>query len=214
MVKIAPSILSADFSKLADEIRDVEAGGADYIHVDVMDGHFVPNITIGPLIVEAIRPVTKLPLDVHLMIENPDLYIEAFAKAGADYITVHVEACKHLHRTIHYIKSLGVKAGVVLNPATPVESIQHIIADVDMVLLMSVNPGFGGQKFIPEVLPKIRKVKEMALEKNPHLEIEVDGGVNAETAKLCIDAGANVLVAGSAIYNQADRKKAIDAIRG
>jgi ribulose-phosphate 3-epimerase len=214
MVKIAPSILSADFSKLGEEILDVEKGGADYIHVDVMDGHFVPNITIGPLIVEAIRPITKLPLDVHLMIENPDQYIKAFADAGADYITVHVEACRHLHRTIHYIKSLGVKAGVVLNPATPVEAIQHVIGDVDMVLLMSVNPGFGGQKFIPEVLPKIRKVRQMADEKGVNLEIEIDGGINSETAKLCIEAGANVLVAGSAIYNEEDRAKAISLIKG
>lgn len=214
MIKIAPSILSADFAKLGEEIKDVERGGADYIHVDVMDGHFVPNITIGPLIVEAIRPVTKLPLDVHLMIENPDQYIEEFARAGADYITVHVEACKHLHRTIGLIKSLGVKAGVVLNPATPVNTIQHIIKHVDMVLLMSVNPGFGGQSFIREVLPKIREVKAMADEFNPALEIEIDGGVNEETAKLCIEAGANVLVAGSAIYNKSDRKAAIAAIRG
>ncbi|WP_163101456.1 ribulose-phosphate 3-epimerase [Peribacillus alkalitolerans] len=214
MIKIAPSILSADFAKLGEEIRDVEAGGADYIHVDVMDGHFVPNITIGPLIVEAIRPVTKLPLDVHLMIENPDLYIEQFAKAGSDYITVHVEACRHLHRTIHFIKSLGVKAGVVLNPATPVETIRHVISDVDMVLLMSVNPGFGGQKFIDEVLPKISEVKKLASERNPNLEIEIDGGVNEHTAKLCIEAGANVLVAGSAVFNQEDRKAAIESIRG
>jgi len=202
MVKIAPSILSADFAKLGAEVLDVEQGGADLIHVDVMDGHFVPNITIGPLIVEAIRPVTKLPLDVHLMIEDPDQYIEAFAKAGADYITVHVEATRHLHRTLHLIKSFGVKAGVVLNPATPVETIQHIIADIDMVLLMSVNPGFGGQKFIPEVLAKIKKVKELAAEKGAAIEIEIDGGVNPETAKLCIEAGATVLVAGSAVYNQ------------
>ncbi|MEH7075002.1 ribulose-phosphate 3-epimerase [Neobacillus drentensis] len=214
MVKIAPSILSADFSKLGEEIIAVEKGGADYIHIDVMDGHFVPNITIGPLIVEAIRPITKLPLDVHLMIENPDQYIEAFAKAGADYITVHVEACRHLHRTIQNIKSYGIKAGVVLNPATPVESIQHIIGDIDMVLLMSVNPGFGGQKFIPEVLPKIRKVKEMADQKGLNIEIEIDGGVNSETARLCMEAGANVLVAGSAIYNQEDYAKAISLIRG
>ncbi|UII57372.1 ribulose-phosphate 3-epimerase [Cytobacillus spongiae] len=214
MVKIAPSILSADFSKLGEEIKDVELGGADYIHVDVMDGHFVPNITIGPLIVEAIRPVTKLPLDVHLMIENPDQYIEAFAKAGADYITVHVEACNHLHRTIHHIKSFGVKAGVVLNPATPVESIQHIIEDIDMVLLMTVNPGFGGQKFISSVLPKIRQVKELVDSKGLQVEIEVDGGVNEETAKQCIEAGANVLVAGSAVYNQKDRGKAISALKG
>ncbi|WP_313798717.1 ribulose-phosphate 3-epimerase [Cytobacillus sp.] len=214
MVKIAPSILSADFSKLGEEILDVERGGADYIHVDVMDGHFVPNITIGPLIVEAIRPVTKLPLDVHLMIENPDQYIESFAKAGADYITVHVEACHHLHRTIHFIKSLGVKAGVVLNPATPVQMIEDIIDDVDMVLLMTVNPGFGGQKFIPSVLRKIAAVKKMADNKGLTIEIEVDGGVNEETAKLCIEAGANVLVAGSAVYNQEDRAKAIAAIKG
>ena len=214
MVKIAPSILSADFSKLGEEIKDVEKGGADYIHVDVMDGHFVPNITIGPLIVEAIRPITKLPLDVHLMIEDPDRYIEAFANAGADYITVHVEACRHLHRTLHLIKSLGVKAGVVLNPATPVNMIQHVIKEIDMVLLMSVNPGFGGQSFIGEVLPKIREVKSLAEQYNPGLEIEIDGGVNEETAKLCIEAGANVLVAGSAIYNKADRKAAIEAIRG
>lgn len=213
MVKIAPSILSADFSKLGSEIIEVEKGGADYIHVDVMDGHFVPNITIGPLIVEAIRPVTKLPLDVHLMIENPDHYIEAFAKAGADYITVHVEACRHLHRTIQLIKSFGVKAGVVLNPATPVESIQHIIGDIHMVLLMSVNPGFGGQKFIPETLPKIRKVKKMAMQKGLDIEIEIDGGVNPETAKQCKEAGATVLVAGSAIYNEKDYAKAISLIR-
>ncbi|WP_394232570.1 ribulose-phosphate 3-epimerase [Niallia oryzisoli] len=214
MIKIAPSILSADFSKLGDEIKDVEKGGADYIHVDVMDGHFVPNITIGPLIVESIRPVTKLPLDVHLMIENPDLYIEAFAKAGADYITVHVEACRHLHRTIQLIKSFGVKAGVVLNPATPVQMIEHIIDDLDMVLLMSVNPGFGGQKFIPSVLGKIKQVKEMADQKGLTVEIEVDGGVNKETAPLCIEAGATVLVAGSAVYDQKDRQQAIAALKG
>jgi ribulose-phosphate 3-epimerase len=214
MLKIAPSILSADFSKLGEEIVAVEKAGADYIHVDVMDGHFVPNITIGPLIVEAIRPVTKLPLDVHLMIDNPDQYIEAFAKAGADYITVHVEACRHLHRTIHHIKSFGIKAGVVLNPATPVDTIQHILRDIDMVLLMSVNPGFGGQKFIPEVLPKIKQVKEMADSIGKELEIEIDGGVNPETAKLCVEAGANVLVAGSAIYDQEDYAAAISLIRG
>jgi ribulose-phosphate 3-epimerase len=214
MVKIAPSILSADFARLAEEIRDVEQGGADYIHVDVMDGHFVPNITIGPLVVEAIRPVTKLPLDVHLMIEQPDRYIPAFAKAGADYLSVHVEACPHLHRTIHLIKEHGVKAGVVLNPHTPVEMIQHMIDDVDLVLLMTVNPGFGGQKFIPSVLPKIRQVAQLVKERGRLVEIEVDGGINAATARLCIEAGANVLVAGSAIYNERDRAAAIRAIRG
>ncbi|WP_096199317.1 ribulose-phosphate 3-epimerase [Bacillus sp. FJAT-45350] len=214
MVKIAPSILSADFSKLGDEIKEVEQGGADYIHVDVMDGHFVPNITIGPLIVDAIRPITTLPLDVHLMIENPDLYIPQFAKAGADIITVHVEACNHLHRTVHLIKEQGVKAGVVLNPATPVDTIQHIIDDVDMVLLMTVNPGFGGQSFIESVIPKIRAVSEMAKSKGLSIDIEIDGGVNAETARRCVEAGANVLVAGSAIYSQKDRTAAIKAIRG
>jgi ribulose-phosphate 3-epimerase len=213
MIKIAPSILSADFAKLGEDIKDVELGGADYIHVDVMDGHFVPNITIGPLIVDAIRPITDLPLDVHLMIENPDRYIDAFAKAGADIITVHVEACPHLHRTIQLIKSTGVKAGVVLNPHTPVSTIQHVIEDIDMVLLMTVNPGFGGQSFIHSVLPKIREVADLVAEKNLDVEIEIDGGVNPETAKLCVEAGANVLVAGSAIYNQKDRAKAIQAIR-
>jgi ribulose-phosphate 3-epimerase len=214
MIKIAPSILSANFARLGEEIKDVERGGADYIHVDVMDGHFVPNITIGPLIVEAIRPITKLPLDVHLMIENPDLYIPQFAKVGADIITVHVEACPHLHRTVQLIKEQGVKAGVVLNPATPVDTLQHIINDLDMVLLMTVNPGFGGQKFIKQVLPKIYAVSEMAKSKGLSIDIEVDGGVNNETAKLCIEAGANVLVAGSAIYNEEDRAEAIRAIRG
>ncbi|MFC0271249.1 ribulose-phosphate 3-epimerase [Metabacillus herbersteinensis] len=214
MVKIAPSILSANFARLEDDIKDVELGGADYIHVDVMDGHFVPNITIGPLIVNAIRPVTKLPLDVHLMIQNPDQYIEDFAKAGADLISVHVEACNHLHRTIQQIKKLGIKTGVVLNPHTPIEMIQHVLEDLDLVLLMTVNPGFGGQTFIPQVLPKIKALSEIIKEKNLSIEIEVDGGVNKETAKLCVEAGATVLVAGSAIYSQKDRHKAISEIRG
>ncbi|TRZ35696.1 ribulose-phosphate 3-epimerase [Niallia circulans] len=214
MVKIAPSILSADFAKLGEEIKDVERGGADYIHVDVMDGHFVPNITIGPLIVSAIRPITTLPLDVHLMIENPDQYIPAFAKAGADIITVHAEACPHLHRTLQLIKEHGVKPGVVLNPSTPVEMIKHVIEDVEMVLLMTVNPGFGGQAFIPSVLPKITEVRKLADQFNPGLEIEVDGGVNEQTAMLCKEAGANVLVAGSFIYDSEDRAKAIKAVRG
>ncbi|OZM58551.1 ribulose-phosphate 3-epimerase [Lottiidibacillus patelloidae] len=213
MVKIAPSILSADFAKLGAEIKDVENGGADYIHVDVMDGHFVPNITIGPLIVDAIRPHTTLPLDVHLMIENPDQYIEQFAKAGADIISVHVEACKHLHRTVHFIKSLGVKAGVVINPATPVAMIEDIITDVDLVLLMTVNPGFGGQSFIKSVVPKIRQVADLTKKHNLSIDIEIDGGVNPETAKICVEAGANVLVAGSAVFNYEDRKAAIQAIK-
>jgi ribulose-phosphate 3-epimerase len=214
MVKIAPSILSADFSKLGEEIKAVEMAGADYIHVDVMDGHFVPNITLGPLVVQAIRPITKLPLDVHLMIEKPELYIEAFVNAGADIITVHVEASTHLHRTIQMIKKKGVKAGVVLNPATPVDTIKHIIHDIDLVLLMTVNPGFGGQSFIQNVIPKIREVSELVHAHGLNVEIEVDGGVNAETAPLCIEAGANVLVAGSAIYGKKDLKDAISSIRG
>jgi ribulose-phosphate 3-epimerase len=213
MIKIAPSILSANFARLEEDIKDVERGGADYIHVDVMDGHFVPNITIGPLIVEAIRPVTDLPLDVHLMIENPDQYISAFAKAGADLLSVHVEACHHLHRTIHQIKSEGMKAGVVLNPHTPTSMIEHVIEDVDLVLFMTVNPGFGGQTFIHSVLPKIKEVSTLVEERQLGVEIEVDGGVNPDTAKLCIEAGANVLVAGSAIYNQTDRSQAITQIR-
>lgn len=215
MVKIAPSILSADFARLGEEILDVERGGADWIHVDVMDGHFVPNITIGPLIVEAIRPVTKLPLDVHLMIEEPDRYIPQFAKSGADWITVHQEACRHLHRTLYLIKEQGVKAGVVLNPATPISTIEHVLPDLDMVLLMTVNPGFGGQKFIHNVVPKIKALRDMFNERGlSHVEIEIDGGVNAETARLCEEAGATVLVAGSAVFNQPDRAKAIAAIRG
>ncbi|ABO66407.1 ribulose-phosphate 3-epimerase [Geobacillus thermodenitrificans] len=213
MIRIAPSILSADFARLAEEIRSVEEGGADWIHVDVMDGHFVPNLTLGPPIVAAIRPVTKLPLDVHLMITDPDRYIPAFVEAGADLISVHVEACVHLHRTIHFIKEQSVKAGVVLNPHTPVDMIRHVIADVDLVLLMSVNPGFGGQAFIPAVVPKIREVARLANEQNKKIDIEVDGGVNAKTAPLCVEAGANVLVAGSAIYNNPDRAAAIRALR-
>ncbi|MCF7618915.1 ribulose-phosphate 3-epimerase [Bacillus sonorensis] len=215
MVYVAPSILSADFARLGEEIKDVDQGGADFIHIDVMDGHFVPNLTIGPLVVEAVRPITKLPLDVHLMIEQPDRYIPAFAKAGADILSVHVEACPHLHRTIQLIKEQGVKAGVVLNPHTPVQQIEHVLEDLDLVLLMTVNPGFGGQSFISSVVPKIRQVKELAEEKElSGLLIEVDGGVNKKTAAQCIEAGANLLVAGSAIYNEKDRKKAISEIKG
>lgn len=214
MVKIAPSILSADFSRLGSEIKEVEDGGADLIHVDVMDGHFVPNITIGPLIVEAIRPITKLPLDVHLMIEKPEKYIEAFAKAGADYITVHAEACSHLHSTVQQIKSLGVKAGVVLNPATPLDVLQYVLEELDMVLLMSVNPGFGGQSFLPLTLNKIKQLSEMIKSKGLSIDIEIDGGINRDTAKECIANGATILVAGSAVYNRQDRGAAIAEIRG
>ncbi|HLR01611.1 MAG TPA: ribulose-phosphate 3-epimerase [Virgibacillus sp.] len=212
MVKIAPSILSADFSKLGEEIIDVQNAGADYIHVDVMDGHFVPNITIGPLIVEAIRPVTHLPLDVHLMISQPDAYIPAFAQAGATIITVHQEACTHLHRTIHLIKENGVKAGVVINPGTPAELIQPILSYVDLVLVMTVNPGFGGQTFIHETVSKISQLSQWREKSGYDFEIEVDGGVNVDTARKCVEAGANVLVAGSAIFDQSNRAKALQDI--
>jgi len=213
MIKIAPSILAADFSKLAEEVKDVEKAGADLIHIDVMDGHFVPNITMGPIVVEALRPITGLPLDVHLMIENPDAYIEQFAKAGADYITVHVEACRHLHRTIQLIRSFGVKPCVVLNPHTPVEHILHILEDVDMVLFMTVNPGFGGQKFIHSVLPKVKQLSDLIKEKGLTIDIEIDGGVNEETIIPCVEAGATILVAGSAIYNEENRTEALQRIK-
>lgn len=213
MIKIAPSILSANFAKLAEEVKEVEQAGAEVIHVDVMDGHFVPNITMGPIVVEALRPVTNLPLDVHLMIENPDNYIEAFAKAGADWISVHVEACRHLHRTIQLIRSYGVKPGVVLNPHTPIESIQHILEDVDFVLLMTVNPGFGGQKFIQSVVPKIESLSKLIKERGLNVEIEIDGGINQETIVDCAKAGATIFVAGSAIYNKEDRKLALQQIK-
>jgi len=213
MIKIAPSILAANFSKLADEVKEVEAAGAKLIHIDVMDGHFVPNITMGPIVVEALRPVTDLPLDVHLMIENPNQYIEDFAKAGADYITVHVEACRHLHRTIQLIRSHGVKPGVVLNPHTPIETIQHVLEDIDMVLFMTVNPGFGGQKFIHSVVPKIEQLSTIIKEKGLNVEIEIDGGINAETIIPCAKAGATIFVAGSAIYGKEDRSKALQEIQ-
>lgn len=212
--KIAPSILSADFAKLGDEIKEVERGGADWIHVDVMDGHFVPNITIGPLIVDAIRPHTTLPLDVHLMIEKPEQYVPVFAKAGADWITVHAEACTHLHRVIHLIKEQGVKAGVALNPATPLSAIEEVLEDLDMVLIMTVNPGFGGQSFIENTLSKITRLRNMLDARGlQHVHIEVDGGVNEETVARVVQAGADVLVAGSAVFGQQDRKAAMERIR-
>ncbi|WP_373895978.1 ribulose-phosphate 3-epimerase [Virgibacillus natechei] len=211
MTKIAPSILSADFSNLGKEIKDVE-GGADYIHVDVMDGHFVPNITIGPLVVDAIKPITSLPLDVHLMIENPDDYIAMFASSGASIISVHQEACLHLHRTVQQIRENGVKAGVVINPATPAETLLPILPDVDLILIMTVNPGFGGQSFIDNTIQKIEQVAKWRKEMNLSFEIEVDGGINSQTAKKCIDAGANVLVAGSAVFKHSDRQEAMKNI--
>lgn len=213
MIKIAPSILAADFAKLGQEVQEVEKAGADWIHIDVMDGHFVPNITMGSIVVDALRPLTQLPLDVHLMIENPDRYIEDFAKAGADYITVHVEACPHLHRTIQLIRSFGVKPGVVLNPHTPIETIQHILEDIDLVLFMTVNPGFGGQKFIHSVVPKVAALSQLIKDKGLSVDIQIDGGINEETIVPCAQAGANVFVAGSAIFGKQDRTQALQAIK-
>ncbi|MBT0652131.1 ribulose-phosphate 3-epimerase [Geomobilimonas luticola] len=204
MKKIAPSILSADFARLGDEVRAVAAAGADYIHVDVMDGHFVPNITIGPLVVDAVRRVTDLPLDVHLMIENPDLYIPEFARAGSDIIVVHAEATNHLHRTIQLIKSFGKKAGVSLNPATPLNLLEYILDELDLVLLMTVNPGFGGQSFIEACLPKIHALRGMLDKRGLETELEVDGGVKTDNIARIAHAGADVFVAGSAVFGSPD----------
>lgn len=212
MIQIAPSILAANFAKLGEEVKEVEQAGAKLIHIDVMDGHFVPNISFGSIVLDAIRPLTDLPLDVHLMIENPDQYIEQFAQAGADYITVHVEACRHLHRTIQLIRSYGIKAGVVLNPHTPIESIQHVLEDISMVLLMTVNPGFGGQKFIHSVVPKIEALSTLIKERGLNIAIEIDGGITAETIVPCAQAGATIFVAGSAIYSKEDRTAALQEI--
>ena len=201
-IQISPSILSADFSQLGAEIKRLEEGGADMIHVDVMDGHFVPNITIGPLIVKAIRPLTNLPLDVHLMIENPDNFLEDFINAGADIITVHQETCPHLHGTIQRIHKLGIRAGVSLNPATPLSSIQQIIPEIDLVLIMSVNPGFSGQSYISSCTDKIKKLRSMLNECCSSADLQVDGGINAETVNEVVAAGANAFVAGSAVFNE------------
>ena len=203
-IKISPSILSADFGRLGEQVAEASESGADYIHVDIMDGHFVPNLTIGPIIVSGIRPWTELPLDVHLMIEEPDRLIPDFAKAGANILTVHPEACRHLHRVIYQIKDLGVKAGISLNPGTPASVLEPVISDVDLVLVMTVNPGFGGQKYIHSVTSKIAKVRRMLDEAGSGAELEVDGGINAETASKAVEAGASVLVAGSAVFNDRD----------
>ena len=199
-MKIAPSILSCDFSRLAEEIEAAEVGGADWIHVDVMDGHFVPNITIGPVITEGARRVTELPLDVHLMIEEPDRYLQAFASAGADILTVHQETCRHLHRTVDRIRQLGVRPGVAVNPATPLETVREVLPNVDLLLVMSVDPGFGGQSYIPSSSDKLRRARAMLDEIGSQAELEVDGGVDADNAAAIVAAGASVLVAGSAVY--------------
>ncbi|MEG0250180.1 MAG: ribulose-phosphate 3-epimerase [Peptostreptococcus sp.] len=212
-MKLAPSILSANFANLLEDCKKVEDAGCEYLHLDVMDGHFVPNITFGPAIIKSIRKDINMIFDAHLMITDPDDYIAALADAGCDIITVHQETCTHLHRTIQNIKSHGMKAGVVLNPATPVCTIKHVIKDIDMVLLMSVNPGFGGQKFIPEIIEKTKELKAMIEEKNPNVLIEIDGGIKASNIKEVVDAGADVLVAGSAIFGQDDINKAVKDLR-
>ncbi len=214
-IKIAPSILSADFARLGEEVSAITKAGADYIHVDVMDGHFVPNLTIGPVVIKSIKSYSKLPFDVHLMIEPVDQFIEAYAQAGADIITVHAEATKHLHRTLQLIKSFGKKCGVSLVPTTPASALEHIMGDVDLILVMSVNPGFGGQSFIPSQLDKIRILRTMIDKTGRDIDLEVDGGINPQTAKEAIKAGANVLVAGSAVFtgNAADYAKNITALR-
>lgn len=213
MIKVAPSILSADFSKLGEEIMKIDQAGADMIHIDVMDGHFVPNLTLGAPIVKALRTVTKLPFDVHLMINNPENLIDDFIAAGADIITIHIEAANHLHRLVQKVKSSGVKVAVSLNPATPLNTLEEILPELDMVLLMSVNPGFGGQSFIPATLNKIARLKEMIDAKKLKIDIQVDGGINLETAPKVIKHGANILVAGSAVYGSNDIKGTIAQLK-
>ena len=214
MIKLAPSILSADFAKLLEDVRKVESAGCEYLHIDVMDGHFVPNITLGPLVVKSLKKENiNMVFDAHLMIENPDQYIEEFVKAGCDIITVHQEACVHLHRTIQNIKSHGIKAGVVLNPATPVDTIKHVLPDLDMVLLMSVKPGFGGQSFIPCVLDKIKELKAIIDSQGLNIDIEVDGGISPKNVAEVVQAGANVIVAGSAIFGSDDIQETVNLFR-
>jgi ribulose-phosphate 3-epimerase len=213
VIKLAPSILSADVGRLAEEVREVETLGAEYIHVDVMDGRFVPNITVGPLVVRAVRAATKAVVDCHLMILEPERYVADFANAGADIISVHVEASPHLQRTLHSIRALGKKAGVVLNPHTSEDTLRYVMDDVDLILVMSVNPGFGGQSFLPAVVPKLRALRRMIDATGRHIELEVDGGIAPETAREVAEAGASVLVAGNAIFGQRDRAAAIREIR-
>lgn len=213
MIKLAPSILSADFARLLEDVKKVEKAGCEYLHIDVMDGHFVPNITLGPGIVKSLRKDVNMVFDAHLMIENPDNYIKEFADAGCDIIVVHQEACTHLHRTIQNIKSYGIKAGVALNPATPIETIKYVLQDVDMVLLMSVNPGFGGQSYIPVVTEKIKELKALIDEMNLDIDIEVDGGVKPSNIAEVVNAGANVIVAGSAIFNAGNIDEAVKSLR-
>lgn len=212
-VRLAPSILSADLGRLADEVRQVEQLGAEYIHVDVMDGRFVPNITLGPPVVKAVRGATKAVVDCHLMIVEPERYVADFANAGADIISVHVEASTHLQRTLHSIRALGKRAGVVLNPHTPEDTIRYVMGDIDLVLVMSVNPGFGGQSFLPLVLPKLKALRQMIDASGRNIDLEIDGGIGPENTKLVTDAGADVLVAGSAIFGQKDRGAAMKQIR-
>jgi ribulose-phosphate 3-epimerase len=213
VVRIAPSILSADIGRLAEEVRVAEAAGADWIHVDVMDGRFVPNITFGPAIVHAVRAVTRLPIDVHLMVVEPERHLAAFAEAGADGLSVHVEASTHLQRTLHAIRELGKRAGVVLNPHTPEENLRYVLEDLDLILIMTVNPGFGGQAFLPGVVPKIRRVRELIDQAKHSIDLEVDGGIAPDTVRAVVAAGANVLVAGNSVFGQPDRAAAIRALR-
>lgn len=212
-VLVSPSLLSADFGRLAEEVRAVEAAGADWIHVDVMDGRFVPNLTLGPVVVQALKRVATRPLDVHLMMVEPERYIDAFAEAGADILTVHVETCPHLHRTLQQIRQAGVKPAVVLNPATPLVAVEEVLGEVEMVLLMSVNPGFGGQRFIEATVDKVRRLRAMLDGRGLSAEIEVDGGINSETGRRVVEAGATVLVAGSYVFGSADYAEAIRSLR-